>query len=63
VRELLERWRKAGRLDGKALVCPDQGSPPGAVRSPLVAKVYRHEGLATWCATVVKAHGRGQVGL
>ena len=35
VLELIERWRHAGILDGKAMVCPDKGSPPGAVRSPL----------------------------
>jgi retron-type reverse transcriptase len=35
VRELLERWRHAGILDGKAMVCPDTGRPPGSVRSPL----------------------------
>jgi RNA-directed DNA polymerase len=40
---------------------PDQGSPQGAVRSPLVADVYLHEVRDTWCETVGKAHCRGQV--
>jgi RNA-directed DNA polymerase len=33
--ELLERWLHAGSLDGKEMVCPDQGSPQGSVLSPL----------------------------
>lgn len=34
VLERIERWRHAGLLDAKARVCPDQGRPPGSVRSP-----------------------------
>ena len=59
--ELLERWRHAGIRDGKELVCPDTGSPQGSVLSPLLANVYVHEVLDTWCETVVQAHGRGKV--
>jgi len=33
--ELIERWRPAGILDGKEMVFPDKGSPPGSVLSPL----------------------------
>ena len=59
--EGIERWRKAGILDGTAMVSPDKGSPQGAVRSPLVANGYVHEVLDTWSTTGVKTHGRGQV--
>jgi RNA-directed DNA polymerase len=31
----IETWLKAGILDGKELVFPEQGSPQGAVISPL----------------------------
>jgi Reverse transcriptase (RNA-dependent DNA polymerase) len=61
VLEVIERWRKAGILDGTEMVSPDKGSPQGAVRSPRVANGYVHEVLDTWCETVGKAHGRGQV--
>jgi RNA-directed DNA polymerase len=57
----LEKWRHAGLLDGKELVSPDQGSPHGAVSSPLLANVDVHAGLETWFETVGKAHCRGQV--
>jgi group II intron reverse transcriptase/maturase len=61
VLELIERWLQAGLLDGKAMVFPEQGSPQGSVISPLLANVYVHEVLDTWCETVVNAHCRGQV--
>jgi RNA-directed DNA polymerase len=61
VRERIERWRHAGLLDGKAMGFPEKGSLPGAVLSPVLANVYLHAGLDTWCETVVKAHCRGHV--
>ena len=54
-------WLQAGILDGKEMVFPDKGSPPGSVISPLLANVYLHEVLDTWLETVVKAHCRGHV--
>jgi group II intron reverse transcriptase/maturase len=59
----LEKWLHAGILDGKAMVCPDKGSPQGSVSSPLLANVYLHEVLDTWFETVVRAHCRGKVAL
>ena len=56
--ECIETWLKAGLLDGTALVCPEKGSPPGSVLSPVLANVYWHEVLDTWCASVVQECGR-----
>jgi retron-type reverse transcriptase len=61
VLKLIEKWLKAGILDGKEMVFPDKGSPQGSVISPLLANAYLHEVLDTWFETVVKAHCRGQV--
>jgi RNA-directed DNA polymerase len=61
VLKFIEEWLKAGILDGKAMVFPDQGSPQGSVLSPLLANGYLHEVLDTWFETVGKAHCRGQV--
>jgi RNA-directed DNA polymerase len=57
----IEKWLKAGILDGKEMVFPEQGSPQGSVISPLLANAYLHEVLDAWFETVVKAHCRGQV--
>jgi RNA-directed DNA polymerase len=59
--QLSEKWLHAGILDGKEMVYPDKGSPPGSVLSPLLANAYLHDGLDTWCETGVKAHCRGHV--
>ena len=59
VLECIERWLKAGILDGKERVFPEQGRPQGSVLSPLLANGYVHEVLETGCETVVQAHGRG----
>ena len=61
VLELSEIWLPAGSLDGKEMGVRDQGRPHGAGLSPLGANVYVHEGLATWCETVMHAHCRGKV--
>lgn len=61
VLKLIEKWLKAGILDGKEMVFPEKGSPQGSVISPLLANAYLHEVLDTWFETVVKAHCRGQV--
>jgi hypothetical protein len=60
-RHCIEPWRHAGILAGNERGAPATGSPPGAVRSPLLANADLHEGLDTWCATAVQAPGRGQV--
>ena len=61
VLERSARWRKAGLLAGQALGVPDQGSPHGAVLSPLLATVSGPEVLATGWETVVHAHCRGKI--
>jgi hypothetical protein len=40
VLKLIEKWLKAGILDGKEMVFPDKGSPQGSVISPLLANAY-----------------------
>ena len=35
VLELIEMWLQVGILDGKEMVFPDTGSPPGSVLAPL----------------------------
>lgn len=42
------------------MVYPDQGRPPGSVRSPRLATGYGHAGLDPWGETVGRAHCRGK---
>jgi RNA-directed DNA polymerase len=60
VLECIERWLKAGILDGKEMVFPEKGSPQGAVSSPLVANVYLHEVLDTWLVVYLQRAGKYQ---
>jgi RNA-directed DNA polymerase len=58
---LIRTWLKAGMLETDGhVVPPETGSPQGGSLSPVLAKVYVHDALDVWCATVVKAHGRGE---
>ena len=57
---LIRTWRTAGRLatDGPGGP-PAPGSPPEGCLAPVLAPVSWHDAREGWCATVVKAYGRG----
>jgi len=54
VRRTINKWLKAGVLDGGTLSRPDAGTPQGGVVSPLLANVYLHEVLDKWFESEVK---------
>ncbi|HEU5181102.1 MAG TPA: group II intron reverse transcriptase/maturase [Candidatus Polarisedimenticolia bacterium] len=60
LRRTINKWLKAGVLEGEILMHPDAGTPQGGVVSPLLANVYLHEVLDRWFETEVKPrlHGR-----
>lgn len=60
VRRAIDKWSKAGVLDGGELTHPDQGTPQGGVISPLLANIYLHEVLDRWFESDLKPRLRGR---
>jgi len=60
VRRTINKWLKAGVLDGVTLSRPDAGTPQGGVVSPLLANVYLHEVLDKWFESEVRPRLKGR---
>src|ERR1017187_577073 len=63
VLRLVHKWLKAGVMEQGELTVSEQGTPQGAVASPLLANVYLHYGAPgqTWCFQRVKFPPRQEV--
>lgn len=57
---LIDKWLKAGVLDGGTLTYPEAGTPQGGVISPLLANVYLHYVLDVWFEQEVKPRLQGR---
>jgi len=57
---LIQKWLTAGVSEDGQWSETKQGTPQGAVISPLLANVYLHYALDLWFAQVVKPHCRGE---
>lgn len=60
IRRQIDKWLKAGILEGKEMRRPTEGTPQGGVISPLLANVYLHEVIDTWFERDVKPRMRGR---
>lgn len=58
---LIRKWLRAGVLDGERWERPEEGSPQGAVVSPLLANVYLHYVFDLWVEQYRRRHARGAV--
>jgi len=57
---LIDKWLKAGVLEGGELTYPEAGTPQGGVISPLLANVYLHYVLDEWFEQEVKPRLKGR---
>lgn len=58
---LIRKWLRAGVLDGTTFTETAQGTPQGAVISPLLANIYLHYSFDLWAHQWRKRHARGNV--
>lgn len=61
LRKAIDKWLKAGVMEGGHVSYPGEGTPQGGVISPLLANIYLHHVLDVWVEDVVKPRMRGQM--
>jgi len=54
IRRMIDKWLKAGVMEGGQFRRSEAGTPQGGVISPLLANIYLHEVLDVWFETTVK---------
>ena len=59
--QLIERWLKAGVVDGKSLQISKRGTPQGNIISPLLCNVYMHYALDKWLHEIVRPLLKGEI--
>ena len=63
IRKMIDKWLKAGVLEGQQLTKVTKGTPQGGVISPLLANIYLHYVLDKWFAEIATPRLRGKCSL
>ena len=58
---LIDKWLKAGFMEDGAVTATEEGTPQGAVISPLLANIYLHYVFDLWADQWRKRHARGDM--
>ena len=61
VQRLIQQWLKAGVVEDGTWTACEEGTPQGAVVSPLLANVYLHYVYDTWADWWRRRQARGDV--
>jgi len=61
VLRLIQKWLKAGVMEGGRWTASEEGSPQGATVSPLLANIYLHYVLDLWTQQWRKRNARGDI--
>jgi group II intron reverse transcriptase/maturase len=59
LRRAIDKWLKAGVLEGEEYIRPEEGTPQGGVISPLLANIFLHEVLDKWFKQEVEPRLKG----
>ena len=59
LRRMIDKWLKAGVLEGEQVLPRERGTPQGGVISPLLANLYLHEVVDRWYVEEVRPRMRG----
>ena len=60
IRRMIDKWLKAGAVEGGLLRHTTEGSPQGGVISPCLSNIFLHYVLDEWFETEVKPRLRGE---
>jgi len=60
IRKLIDKWLKAGVIEGDKIHYQLTGTPQGGVASPMLANIYLHYVLDEWYADVVEPRMEGR---
>ncbi len=63
IRRMIDKWLKAGVMEGKEIVYPEEGTPQGGVISPLISNIFLHGVLDKWFVEQVKPKLKGKAEL